>query len=512
MKNSLLSITTVLLLLTSCKGTENFLFFNPAYRARKYLNKSLVEYRLAIKNSPGDKKLIEEYTGILQSIKGEIPAKIEFAILLMEIGLADESERILIETILKDRTTSERYIASRINEAQSITDRILLYEFALKGFPDNGEYWYQLGRLYLGVNNISSGIEALEKAYLNDIKEPQLFYYLANALFQRGNYKEAEYYVEEGLQIAGENVELRRLKQSLYVKQKKTELAKLEEKKIQQLSKKEKKIEQRGIILPDITPYKFIYVSKNKQLLYVYNMDNSGAKIIETVPCSTGKNAGPKMKQGDERTPDGTYLICSKIEGPSLPAKYGIASYPLNYPNLIDRRLQRDGDGIWLHGTPIARAPYNSEGCIVVSDDDMKKIMDYITVRKTFVSIGEAPLNINYEAIKSVMETLKLWKEGWESLDIEKYMAVYDEMFYSGGRDKKQYKIYKENINRKKKHIKVDISEVQILPYGKTPLGNMMLAFFKQIYSSDNFSSSGYKILYLVERENRWYLIGEEML
>lgn len=55
-------------------------------------------------------------------------------------------------------------------------------------------------------------------------------------------------------------------------------------------------------------------------------------------------------------------------------------------------------------------------------------------------------------------------------------------------------------------------SEIHVLPYGKTPLGNMMLAFFKQSYSSDNFSSKGYKILYLVERDSGWYIIGEEMI
>ncbi|MCM8762321.1 MAG: L,D-transpeptidase family protein [Candidatus Omnitrophica bacterium] len=510
MKKVLLIISV--LLLTSCRGIENISFFSHAYKARKYLNRSLEEYRIAIKNNPGDKKLIEEYVGILTSIKGEVPAKIEFAIILAEIGLSDESEKILMESLLGDRETTEKYLDSRINEAKSISDRVILYELALKGFPDNGEYWYQLGRLYLGMNNIDGGIKALEKAYINNIKEPELFYYLSNALFQRGNYKEAELYINEGLKIAEDNAELRRLKYALYVKQKKVELAKLEEEKIEQLSKVEKTKEKVTEVLPGITPYKFFYVSKQKQELYIYEISSTGLKTLATIPCSTGKNKGPKIQKGDERTPNGTYLISSKIEGPSLPTKYGIAAYPLNYPNLIDRRLQRDGDGIWLHGTPIARAPYNSEGCVVVNDSDLHKLMEHIVVRKTFVSIGEEDIKIAYEEFKKAMELLKLWKNGWESLDIEKYIAVYDEMFYSGGRDKKQYKAYKENINKKKKQIKVEISDIQILPYGKTPLGNMMLAFFKQKYFSDNFSSTGYKILYLVERESRWYIIGEEML
>ncbi|MCX8082493.1 MAG: L,D-transpeptidase family protein [bacterium] len=512
MRNKLLLITVVSIFLSSCTREGQLSYVKWDIKARRYLDKSLKAYRLAIKNNPGDRKLIDEYTGILKVVKGDVPAKIEFAILLYEIGIKDESEKFLIEALLTNKQETERYLDNRINEATSVQDRILLYEFALKGLPDNGQYWYQLGRLYLGINNISAGIKALEEAYLNGVKEPELFYYLANALFQQGNYKEAEVYVDEGLKIAGDNVNMRRLRYALYIKQKKITLAQSEKARLQQLTKKEKETERPAVILPDIGPYKFIYVSKGNQKLYVYNMEPTGAKVIETLPCTTGKNTGPKMKQGDERTPDGTYLIISKMEGPSLPSKYGIAAYPLNYPNLIDRRLQRDGDGIWLHGTPIARTPYNSEGCVVVSDNDMSRLIDDIVVRKTFVSISEGDLNIDYNAFKKAIETVKLWKEGWESLDIDKYMAVYDEMFYSGGKDKKQYKAYKADINRQKKHIKVDVSELQILPYGKTPLGNLLLAFFRQKYSSDNFSSTGYKILYLVERDNRWYIIGEEML
>jgi len=508
-----LSEIIVCLLLASCSNNSSISLFNPVLRAKRYLNKSLKEYRVAIKKHPGDKKLIEEYTGILKSVKGDVPSKVEFAILLSEMGLKDESEKVLMDALITNRDETERYLASRINEAMPISERILLYEIALKGFPNNGNYWYQLGRLYLGTNNIQAGIQALENAYFNGMREHDLFYYLTQALLQTGEYTKAEGYLNEGIRIAGETVELSRLRYTLYVKQKKTELAKAEQEKIKKMAKKEEvEKEKPSIVLPEIGPYKFLYVSKNKQQLYVYNVEKTGLKVLDTVPCTTGKNKGPKMEKGDARTPEGAYLIISKMDGPSLPPKYGIVAYPLNYPDVIDRRLGKDGDGIWLHGTPIERPPYNSEGCVVVGDNDLKKLMDYITVRKTFVCIGEEPLKVDYRAMEKALETVKQWKDGWESLDIERYIAVYDEMFYSGGRDKKQYKEYKKKINKNKQSIKVEISEIQILPYGNTPLGNMQLAFFKQRYSSNNFSSSGYKFLYLVERNGKWFIIGEEML
>jgi len=31
---------------------------------------------------------------------------------------------------------------------------------------------------------------------------------------------------------------------------------------------------------------------------------------------------------------------------------YGAGAYPVNFPNIWDRRKQRSGHGIWLHGLP----------------------------------------------------------------------------------------------------------------------------------------------------------------
>ncbi|MCK9266145.1 L,D-transpeptidase family protein [bacterium] len=499
---------------------------NPENRARKYIELAFKEYKLAIKKSPGNKELLNEYASILKIRRGESESKIELALLFHNMSMEKEGDNLLLEVMLKDKAKAIEHLEHLISQAKHPTERIVLTSAILKIAPENGDYWYQLGRLYLGMNRHEEGIESLEKAHSKNVKEEDLFYYLGLALIQRGDYKKAELYINEGLK-EGDSVELHKLRYSLYSKQKRQEFAAREKEKISQLLSKKtleekvpiekpspvtKPVAEKPIVMPGIIPYTFLYVNKGKQELLVYNVDNKGMEIVKKFPVTTGKNSGPKELQGDEKTPHGAYLLTSKIDGSSLPAKYGIAAYPMNYPNHIDRRLKRSGNGIWLHGTPIDRPPYNSEGCIVLNDNDLKSLMEYITARKTFISIEDNLAQLTPKLFNDVLASVDKWKTGWESLDIDKYMATYDEAFYSGGKDKKQYKIYKAGVNKGKTYINVELSDVQILPYGKTPFGEMTLVFFRQKYKASNFSSTTSKILYMVKRAGNWKVIAEEVI
>jgi len=234
--------------------------------------------------------------------------------------------------------------------------------------------------------------------------------------------------------------------------------------------------------------------------------------ILHSFYCTTGKNSGDKKEEGDGRTPEGAYLLVRKIEGVNLPSKYGVAAFPLNYPDPIDKREGGNGDGIWFHATPIERPPYNSEGCIVISDNDMKKIMPYVKEKKTFICIFEKAPSLNAKIILKIENTLEEWKKEWENKDTEKYISFYDEKFYSKGKNKQEWERYKERINRNKKYIKIKLSDIQILPYGKTSFGYVYVAFFKQYYNSSNFSGKTYKILYFVKRKDGWKILSENVI
>jgi len=493
-----------------------FFSYDPAYKARKYLELSLHNYRQAIKKNPSDAKLIKEYRKILEAAIGKTASDVEMAILFQEIGNEDESDKILLKIGLIEKEGAIKYIEEKIKISQKLQEKIILYKIALKLSPRNGNYWYKLGRIYLGLNKINEGINALKKAYNLNVENIELFYYLANAYIYKGDFKKAKFYIHEGLKKE-ENILLHKLLYSIYRRENKKHLAKNEREKIKQLLARKEEIKKQIIIkkekiIEKLPSYNFLLVSKKEQKIYLYNFDGEKFKILHSFYCTTGKNSGDKKEEGDGRTPEGAYLLVRKIEGVNLSSKYGVAAFPLNYPDPIDKREGKNGDGIWFHATPIESPPYNSEGCIVISDNDMKKIMPYVKEKKTFICIFEKAPSLNAKIILKIENTLEEWKKEWENKDTEKYISFYDEKFYSRGKNKQEWERYKERINRNKKYIKIKLSDIQILPYGKTSFGYVYVAFFKQNYNSSNFSGKTYKILYFVKRKDGWKILSENVI
>jgi len=495
----------------------------PEERAQKYLKLSLSEYRKAIKENPNNEKIINEYTKLLEALIGKTESKIELALIFKEIGLELCVSELLLEISLKDRENAISYLEKRVEKSEDINEKINLYYLLTGLSPQNPLYWYNLGKLLIGINKEEEGILALHKAYQNNFKDVSLFYYLSLYEFNKGDLNKAKSYIYEGLEIA-EDVSLHKILLKIYLKEGNEEMAKVEREKIKNLlaMKEEKPVEKKKEIVKEevvkkekiegLNPYIFIGVSKREQKLYIVSFDGYGFNVIKEYKCTTGKDLEDKEKEGDKRTPEGAYLLVSKLEGPSLPPKYGICAYPLNYPDPIDRRLNKRGDGIWLHATPIERPPFNSEGCVVVSDKDMEEITSYVKVGKTFICISKEKSFLDFPYLKEIKNTILDWKKGWESKNINKYIEFYDEEFLSEGKNKANWRIHKEKINKKKKYIKVEISDLQILPYKETKFGYVAVAFFKQKYSSDNFFSTRNKILYLVRRNGNWRIICEETL
>lgn len=105
-----------------------------------------------------------------------------------------------------------------------------------------------------------------------------------------------------------------------------------------------------------------------------------------------GEQGAGKQVEGDKKTPHGIYQLLDRIPQEILPDLYGIGALNINYPNPIDRKLGRTGHGIWFHGTPsttYVRAPLSSDGCVVLSNDDMQLMLGAATAQQTLVIIDQ---------------------------------------------------------------------------------------------------------------------------
>lgn len=126
-----------------------------------------------------------------------------------------------------------------------------------------------------------------------------------------------------------------------------------------------------------------IVVNKSKRELLLLK----GGKAIRSYAVALGGNpVGPKERQGDQKTPEGSYVIS---------AKYAQSEYHkalrISYPDANDRkRAQRQGvdpgGDILIHGLPNGQGWIGAAhrlkdwtlGCIAVTDEEIDEIWNLV--------------------------------------------------------------------------------------------------------------------------------------
>ena len=121
-----------------------------------------------------------------------------------------------------------------------------------------------------------------------------------------------------------------------------------------------------------------IHVDKSERILKLIHE----GEAFRTYPVSLGDSPrGHKLYEGDERTPEGLYLI----DGRNPNSHYHL-SLSISYPNSRDVARARSrgldpGGLIMIHGTPERGKPRRSDwtdGCIAVSNAAMEEIWQLV--------------------------------------------------------------------------------------------------------------------------------------
>ena len=128
--------------------------------------------------------------------------------------------------------------------------------------------------------------------------------------------------------------------------------------------------------------------------MFLYKNQDGLPVYMDDFYVTIGKNGAGKIIEGDQKTPLGVYFVTRFIESGELPDLYGDGAFPINYPNIWDRRNGRTGTGIWLHGTPstiFSRPPEDSDGCRekIIEGDQKTPLGVYFVTR--FIESGELP-------------------------------------------------------------------------------------------------------------------------
>ncbi len=235
-----------------------------------------------------------------------------------------------------------------------------------------------------------------------------------------------------------------------------------------------------------------IVVDLESSRLYLFENHEGTPHLHDDFYVTIGKNGIGKYVEGDQKTPTGVYFITGFIEQEELPDLYGEGAFPLNYPNAWDIRHNRTGYGIWLHGTPsgtYTRPPRDSNGCVIVSNQDFKRLSNYISIGETPVILAR---NIDWlrhddwqDKRRQFENFVEQWRKDWESRDANRYLSHYSKSFSGLGNDYQSWVNYKRRVNPSKRYIRVNLTDTSMFLY--PGVEDLLVVTFLQDYSSDNF-------------------------
>jgi murein L,D-transpeptidase YafK len=256
-----------------------------------------------------------------------------------------------------------------------------------------------------------------------------------------------------------------------------------------------------------------LLVDSRRSRLYVFENAGGRPQFVADYYVTLGKNGVEKTREGDQKTPIGVYHVTANLPRQKLTDFYGVGAYPINYPNAWDRRLGRNGHGIWLHGTPsdtYSRPPRASDGCIVLANADLEAVAPRLQIGLTPVIIADEIEWIDAGAQElertALAAAFEAWRADWESRDSDRYLAHYAARFSSGDQNLAEWSEHKRKVNGAKDWIKVGISRVSMLQY---PRENFVEVSFDQDYRSSNLSNAMRKRQYWIKEDGRWRILYE---
>lgn len=182
-----------------------------------------------------------------------------------------------------------------------------------------------------------------------------------------------------------------------------------------------------------------VAIDASRSRLHIFENRDGRLQRRSSHYVALGSQGVGKREEGDQRTPLGVYHITSRLDGRQLGDFYGPGALPLNYPNEHDRRQGRTGANIWLHGTPsaqYARAPRSTNGCVVLANDDMRRLLRELKPRHTPVVIAEQlewlspqALQVERQAARTLVDS---WRQARAAADLRRLGALYAQHFDNG--------------------------------------------------------------------------------
>ena len=256
----------------------------------------------------------------------------------------------------------------------------------------------------------------------------------------------------------------------------------------------------------------------NTETATMHRFVRSGGRIIEQDQryMSIGLNGAGKQRAWDKKTPLGVYFITERLDTSKLDDKYGVAAFPLDYPNAWDRHNQRTGNGIWLHGVDHKnpqRPPLDTDGCLALPNDEILRLADELEPLVTPIIVArELTWATTDELEKMRLEfrlALDMWRQSLAEGDLLTYLSLYADEFRYRDMDRDDWSSYRLSVFEARQLEDVTLNDVMLLADPET--ADLFLSRFTQILVTDSGPVQTTKRLYWRRSAgNTWRIVAED--
>ena len=250
----------------------------------------------------------------------------------------------------------------------------------------------------------------------------------------------------------------------------------------------------------------------------MFRFVRSGDDMVEKDQryMSIGLNGAGKERAWDRKTPLGVYFITERLDTRNLDDKYGVAAFPLDYPNAWDRQMHRTGSGIWMHGVDHNnpdRPPLDTDGCLALPNDEILLLAEVLEPLVTPVIVAREIVWTTAEELERTRLEFRLvletWKRSLASGDHKTYLSLYAEDFRYRDMDKNEWSSYRLGVFEARRLDGVTIDNVMLFADPEEP--NLYLSRFTQVLLTDAGPVTTTKRLYWRRQDSsRWAIVAED--
>ncbi len=256
----------------------------------------------------------------------------------------------------------------------------------------------------------------------------------------------------------------------------------------------------------------------NTETATMHRFVSAGGRIIEQDQryMSIGQNGAGKQRAWDKKTPLGVYFITERLDTSKLHDKYGVAAFPLDYPNAWDRHNQRTGDGIWLHGVDHRnpkRPPLDTDGCLALPNEEILRLADNLEPLVTPIIVAREMTWATANELESMRLEFRLaldtWRKSLAEGDLLTYLSLYADEFRYRKMDRDEWSSFRLSVFEARQLQDVALNDVMLLADPET--ADLFLSRFTQVLMTESGPVTTTKRLYWRRSAvNTWKIVAED--